>query len=732
MTPLFTTFDSTRESLQDLLRHIQAGRLQLPDFQRGWVWDDHRIRDLLASVSRAFPIGAVMTLQTGNPQVRLHPRPVEGVRLEGAVAPERLILDGQQRLTSLYRTLLSREVVCTEDSRKNPIRRRYFIDLHRALDPRVDREDAILSLPEDGVQRDFRGQILVDASDQKKQCAAGLLPTWLLFDPPALTAWQMEYMTGGPPDQLMARVQRWSEISAQVLQPFQQYQVPLIQLRKETPKEAVCLVFRNVNTGGVSLDAFELLTASFAADDFGLRADWERHAAALAAHPVLREVEKTDFLQAITLLATRDRRLTALREGVSEDRAPGIGCKPSQILDLSVEAYRRWAEPVAAAFIAAARLLHGEFIFRARDLPYRTQIVPLAAALAALGPQAQEAWVRALLCRWFWCGVFGELYGGATETRFAQDLPDLLAWVAGGGEPRTVSDAYFAPARLLTLRTRNSAAYKGVAALLMRDGARDLLTGEALESQRCYEERVDVHHIFPKRWCEKNRVPADRMDSIINKTVISARTNRTIGGHAPSDYLAALQQRTRLDRPAFFALVASHAITPAHLEADDFEAFFQDRSAALLARIHRVMGGGFLLEPPASAPSPALAPTADEILAALQRKGGAAIAALGADAVYAAIQEAIQRAPTDSPVVAPTPTAASTPVLVPEAASAPAPVAVSAPVFAPAPVAVSAPAPVTPVIPAPTLPPEPEEEPTPHRASAAATQLVFVEDDGDF
>ncbi|WP_318258050.1 DUF262 domain-containing protein [Geobacillus thermoleovorans] len=73
-----TTFDSTVESLLDLLESIQECRTQLPDFQRGWVWDDERIRNLLISVSLSYPIGAVMMLQTGNPNVRFASRPIEG------------------------------------------------------------------------------------------------------------------------------------------------------------------------------------------------------------------------------------------------------------------------------------------------------------------------------------------------------------------------------------------------------------------------------------------------------------------------------------------------------------------------------------------------------------------------------------------------------------------------------------------------------------------------------
>src|SRR2546421_3129380 len=116
-----TMYDSIREQIQDILRGIREGKTQLPDFQRGWVWDDEHIRSLLASVSMSYPIGAVMVLQTGNPDVRFKPRPVEGVSLAQPAEPERLVLDGQQRLTSLFQALLLGRPVLTPDAPGHPI-----------------------------------------------------------------------------------------------------------------------------------------------------------------------------------------------------------------------------------------------------------------------------------------------------------------------------------------------------------------------------------------------------------------------------------------------------------------------------------------------------------------------------------------------------------------------------------------------------------------------------------
>src|SRR6266542_6534971 len=139
------SFDSSKTPLHDLLGQAYRGKLQLPDFQRNWVWDDDRIRSLLASVSVSFPIGAVMLLETGGEHVRFKPRPLAGTHEKlRHMAPETLILDGQQRLTSLYQALMAPTAVETKDAKGRPIRRWYYLDMKNAVANGDDREDAVL------------------------------------------------------------------------------------------------------------------------------------------------------------------------------------------------------------------------------------------------------------------------------------------------------------------------------------------------------------------------------------------------------------------------------------------------------------------------------------------------------------------------------------------------------------------------------------------------------------
>ena len=584
-------FDSPDLNLGDeLLKDVGTGKIRLPDFQRDWKWDVDRISSLLASVSLGYPVGVVMLLESGGADVQFATRLVSGVEAADAAKPaERLILDGQQRLTSLYQALASGRPVQTQDTRKKRLERWFYLDMATALDPDGDREQAILAVPADRMLRDnFGKDIILDLSTPELECQHEMFPLGSIFDGPSVDEWMVTYLQLDK-ENMADRLARWSTFKEQVLANFTGYTVPVIVLRKETPREAVCTVFEKVNTGGVVLDVFELLTATFASSDFDLREDWQDRRKRLEQHKVLRGMQSTDFLQAVTLLATRERR-HAWQEGDSE-KPPAVSCKRRDILRLTREEYQRWAPEVERGFLWAASFLTGEMIFEARDVPYRTQLIPIAAIHVALGANAEAIGKVEKIRRWYWCGVLGELYGGAIETRFANDLQQVTDWCTGGeGEPITVYESSFDPGRLLTLRTRNSAAYKGVYALLMRGGSRDWLYDQDITIASHHSLAVDIHHVFPKKWCHDNKVDDLKRESIVNKTAISAATNRKIGGQAPSKYLPKLEKEAETTTTELRSRIAQHHIDFDALAADDFESYFEQRRQALLSLIEKAMG----------------------------------------------------------------------------------------------------------------------------------------------
>ena len=118
-----STFQTNPYDLSKLLEDCHRGVLQLPDFQRSWVWDEDRIKSLIASISRSFPVGALMTLDTGG-DVNFKPRPVEGAPAAAKdTKPNSLLLDGQQRMTSLYQVTMRGKVVETVTPKKKKVKR---------------------------------------------------------------------------------------------------------------------------------------------------------------------------------------------------------------------------------------------------------------------------------------------------------------------------------------------------------------------------------------------------------------------------------------------------------------------------------------------------------------------------------------------------------------------------------------------------------------------------------
>ncbi len=213
--------------------------------------------------------------------------------------------------------------------------------------------------------------------------------------------------------------------------------------------------------------------------------------------------------------------------------------------------------------------------------------------LTRLGDRWLEPKIFDKLTRWYWSGVLGELYGGAVETRMANDYEELLNWFEDDDAlPRTVREANFQPDRFDTLRSRLSAAYKGINVLVLREGSKDWYWKATIQELDADEIALDIHHIFPRHWCESQAIRKDRYDSILNKTPISYKANRKIGGEAPSRYLPRLQaeKHVALNDSDMNDLLASHLLAPDLLRRDAFDEFMDDRRTRLSRLVEAAMG----------------------------------------------------------------------------------------------------------------------------------------------
>ena len=564
--------------ITDLMKDVDCGNAQLPDFQRGWVWDDNRIKALIASITNNYPVGAAMFLEYGNVNVRFKYRVVEGVPVENII-PSELILDGQQRITSIYSALYNRKPVHTRTEKGKYIKRFYYIDIEKALNTDIDRVEAIISIPETRiVTSNFGRDIELDLSSPDKEYEQKMFPLNIILDYVKMQSWQNEYYAYYKYDSLI--IQEFTKFNNIIVMPTMQYKMPVILLDKNTPKEAVCQVFENVNTGGVSLTVFELITAIFAMDDFELRKDWETRKEKYFSGDLLNVISATDFLTACTLLSTYKKGGT-------------VSCKKKDVLNLTLDEYKKYADDLSDGFVEAEKILEEERIFSSKDLPYTTQFIPLAVLCTILAEnnQIKVTNIKNKIKQWYWCGVFGEMYGGANETRYVLDVVGVMDWLKDDNKfPKTVQDSYFNPRRLLSLQSRLSAAYKGIMALILKNHCQDFISGREMDFTAYKAENIDIHHVFPRDYCEKQGYDKAKWNSVVNKTPITYSTNREIGGVAPSVYLAKIVLKGQVAADALDSYLETHWLDVNACRSDDFQEHIINRAKMLLDAIEKATG----------------------------------------------------------------------------------------------------------------------------------------------
>lgn len=236
------------------------------------------------------------------------------------------------------------------------------------------------------------------------------------------------------------------------------YKLPIITLDNQTPREA-CVSFWKRSIRGVSLTVFELVTASFATNQFDLRDDWRKCKDRIKnigrdnRSDLFDDIDGSAFLSTITLYSSFIR---------SRENGTPISCREKDVLSLHSVITKEIRTLYCRALIWRESFAQPN-IFRKRDLPYATQIIPLVAICAYIGTSKfHEVQTQRILTRWLWCGILGEMYGGANETRYANDIEDIVTMIEGTNEQsKTINSAYFSSTRLLSLQTRNRRCVQG-------------------------------------------------------------------------------------------------------------------------------------------------------------------------------------------------------------------------------------------------------------------------------
>ncbi len=572
-----------------LVEQAHEGKVCLPNFQRDFVWTREEVADLVRSIIRGYFIGSLLLLRCDPNNPPFAPEFLRGAQPPYRdPRPEHLVLDGQQRLSSLMYALTAPDL-----SLKDSIARHWFFVNLDVLLNEADNDEVVF----DRSKRELRG-----LDDIKAQYEQRILPCTVLLTQQAFYQWRdgfEDWLRASAPTDLDRYRSEWRDGWTTAVTDFQTFEVPLVELPRVDEADGnaigrVCAIFEKLNSTGVDLSVYDLLTARLYRYGIRLHDLWNE---AVATHRRLRAWSKgkaDEHKFGVLVLRT----FALLR---------GLDPKPRILIDLQPENFETDWRRAAAAMERALELVElvGEDsfgVFAGKWLP-GYGLVPILAALRAqiddnkLGQTARDE-----LRRWYWCNVFLERYSSAVESKSRKDYQEMTRhWFDDGPEPEVFREAQAwigSPGfRVRDSASYASAVYSGLFCLLALRSARDWRRGEDIRLQELQD-----HHIFPQAYLRRHGI-TKRVDvnTIANRTLISDETNGKIKDKAPADYLAdpdifPAGLQPRLLEPHFLDAGAARLLTDATetLSNDEaaelYERFLQARQTALVEEIRRACG----------------------------------------------------------------------------------------------------------------------------------------------
>lgn len=572
-----------------LVEQAHAGKICLPNFQRDFVWRREEIADLVRSIVRGYFIGSLLLLRSDPNSPPFAPIFLRGSEPSNKDPhPELLILDGQQRLSSLIYALTAPDLSLKDSSK----RRWFFMDLDLLLDDPDD--DGMIF---DRSKRELRG-----LDQQEVQFAERKLPCTALMSQQAFYAWRDgfdDWARNTSPELHDQYRKLWRDRWTEAITAFQTFEVPLVELPRVDDSDPesigrVCAIFEKLNSTGVDLSVYDLLTARLYRSGIRLHDLWDE---ACKSHPRLRTWSggKADNHKFGVLVL---RTLALLR---------GLDPKPRILIDLDPVDFDSDWRKAAAAIERALELISlvspdGFGVFAEKWLPGYGLIPILAALRSEIETRKLGEKERADLRRWYWCNVFLERYSSAVESKSRKDYAEMTRyWFDGGPDPDVFQEAQNQIGslgfRIRTSASYASAVYSGVFCLLAIRKARDWRRGEDIQLQELQD-----HHIMPKAFLQRHGVIRRvTVNSIANRTLISNETNGKIKDKAPKEYLddsSIISAKTRaelllahfIDETTLQVLVASEESLSAAEVSVKYAEFVRLREQAIISEIRTVCG----------------------------------------------------------------------------------------------------------------------------------------------
>ncbi len=580
-----TSVTPVNTRLFPLVKEVGEGKLALPQFQRSFVWSPGDVQELLVSVFKQYFIGSLLLIDIDPHSPPFALRAVEGSNISEQTLQgisSRLLLDGQQRITSLYYAFYAPDIPL-----KGKYPTRFFVDLKKFFEGDVD--NAIFYKPKNRCK-----QHELEVGDWQFENL--IVPLKELLD---WSRWSgaYSYWLADEKDRLAEWIKDQKSVWDKKVNSVFNYDTSVLTLSRIDANnsyqlEEICTIFEKLNSTGVKLTVFDLLTARLYPKGIHLDELWNE---ALKESNIFSQFDRIDKSAFDVLIL----RCIALMRGVE--------IKSKALINLSHENFNRdWRRAIRYFDEAHTRLTSlqddGFGVFDQKWLPYTTMIPVLAALLArrdSLDSFKKAQAIQAIQW-WYWGAVFTGRFTGPVLTFTQRDYNDLTKYFEDNEQyPEVFRDVHSGILRdeadfsLLQVARSGNTLYRAIMCLLALNGARDFRKNESITFSR-----LEDHHIFPRSWLRKNHTETNLGGSltvlhntIVNRTLISAETNGAISNKPPGDYLyddnIIAQDKVR-------EILQRHFIDDASFQAldqNDYEQFLLQRQSSILTRIKSLFHG---------------------------------------------------------------------------------------------------------------------------------------------
>lgn len=552
-------FTPQAKKVLDLIDAAEVGLIQLPTFQRGYNWTTSAVLYLLDSIHKGHPAGSLLFLETDENLSRIAFERIRSLPIEAPVThPKYLVLDGQQRLTSCHTVYFNRG------------KSTFFIDLNQLH----------LNYNQDYEELDLVDQRIIIAKKNEANPILtlqrlDLLPFPLLRDKIRFRKVIYEYKESlrNLGSTQKAYLDFLEENLENFVEPFLNYEFPVVSLPPKLSIEAVCKVFQSINTTGLKLSAFDICVATFMPDGIDLR---EKLQVAKLDEPNLDriiEADPTIFLQTIALLAKKSPKGNALPKNLESTHISGYWNQAVSGLIKVIDLYKRLGFDLAAY---------------PEQIPYQPILPVSAAVLSSIefdkNFESKIDEIGLVLGRWVFKCALESRYNEGTDNKMVEDFDMLMAWVREGTIPKALFYQINLNVEKVILSSKNSAIGKAIIALINMRNVVDLLAKEIPAANHSEKSQLQLAQIYTNKESKDN---PRHLNSIFNFTYLEQQTiNKIRKAQSPKFFEEYLDEETSFEINSKMQLLGEHFITKTCVDniiRHELEQFLKERGRHFLA-----------------------------------------------------------------------------------------------------------------------------------------------------